>query len=147
MLYGANILKHIKKQQIQTLGKRYLPLDNLLFNELPIILMEQKNKQKMKSIKNVHNVLFWDYKKDTYINPTEINSWLRRINEKYRICKEDNLTTHKLRHTAITHWRELGMPIEVIQYLAGHVEGSDITSNVYIDTSFNFVKNTLNKIS
>ena len=52
-----------------------------------------------------------------------------------------------MRHYAITYWSELGIPQRVIQYLAGHIEGSTITENVYIDTSFSFVKNTLNKIS
>lgn len=126
-------------------GKRFLPTDNIIFNEISNIINEEKNK-KIKSIKNIHNVLFWDYDNDAFVTPSQINSWLNRINKKYHIC-EGSLSTHRLRHNAITHWMELGMPMEVIQYLAGHIEGSDITSKVYIDTSFDFVKNTVSKIS
>ena len=94
--------------------------------------------------------MFWDYQKDCFITPVEINSWLSRLETKYHILDEDDdekLTTHRMRHYAITYWSELGIPQRVIQYLAGHIEGSTITENVYIDTSFSFVKNTLNKIS
>lgn len=126
-------------------GKRVLPTNNFLFSEISNIINEEKDK-KIKSIKNIHNVLFWDYDNDTFVTPSQINSWLNRINEKYNICK-GSLSTHRLRHNAITYWMELGMPMEVIQYLAGHVEGSDITSKVYIETSFDFVKNTVSKIS
>ena len=48
-----------------------------------------------------------------------------------------------MRHYTITYWSEIGIPRRVIQYLAGHVEGSDITDDIYIDTSFDFVKSTL----
>ena len=36
--------------------------------------------------------------------------------------------------------------MSVIQYLAGHIEGSNITGDVYIDTRQNFVKNELKKV-
>lgn len=130
-------------------GKRFLPLDNPIFAEIADIIKEEKTK-KVKSIKNVYNVLFWDYKNDTFISPKEINCWLSRLESKYNILdKEDkeNLTTHRIRHYAITHWAEMGIPKRVIQYLAGHVDGSTITENVYIETSFDFVKSTLCKIS
>ena len=39
------------------------------------------------------------------------------------------------------------MDLNVIQYLAGHVEGSKITEETYIDTTFDYVKATLNRIS
>lgn len=130
-------------------GQRFLPLDNPIFAEIADIIKEEKAK-KVRSINNIHNVLFWDYKNDTFISPKELNSWLDRLEAKYHILdKEDteNLTTHRMRHYAITYWSELGIPQKVIQYLAGHVEGSTITDEVYIDTSFDFVKDTLCKIS
>lgn len=130
-------------------GQRFLPLDNPIFSEIADIIKEEKAK-KFKSINNVHNVLFWNYEKDFFVTPSEINSWLDRLEAKYHILDKDDeekLTTHRIRHYAITHWAELGIPKRVIQYLAGHVEGSDITDDVYIDTSFDFVKNTLCKIS
>ena len=91
-----------------------------------------------------------NYKTDFFITPAEITSWLNRLEEKYHILDKndpENLTTHRIRHYTITHWAELGIPKRVIQYLAGHIEGSNITEEVYIDTSFDFVKNTLSKIS
>lgn len=130
-------------------GQRFLPLDSPIFSRIADIIKEEKAK-KIKSINNIHNVLFWDYQKDRFITPSEVNSWLDRLEAKYHILDEDddqNLTTHRMRHYAITYWAELGIPQRVIQYLAGHVEGSTITENVYIETSFNFVKNALSKIS
>ena len=55
------------------------------------------------------------------------------------------LHNHKLRHTRITRWKEAGMDMEAIQYLAGHVEGSEITNKVYIDVSENFAFEQLEK--
>jgi len=126
-------------------GQRFLPLSSSLFSEIVDILNEEKSK-KVISIKNTHNLLFWDYDNQFFITPSEINSWLYRITKKYKISTQ-RIPTHRLRHYAITHWSELGIPLNVIQYLAGHVEGSSITSDVYIDTSFDYIKNTLSKIS
>ena len=130
-----------KKTQIDN-GQRYLPLDNELFIGLDEIIKEECTKK----ISNIYNLLFWDYKKNTFITPSEINSWLYRLNKKYNIC-EDKLTTHKLRHTALTYWNEKDIPLRVIQYLAGHVEGSEITDDVYIDINFDYVKNKLKEVS
>ncbi len=124
-------------------GERYLPLDNYLFKNLIQII---NRPQKVSSISNIHNLLFWNFEKDTYISPNEVNSYLNRINKKYNISKEI-LSTHRLRHTALTRWREAGMELNVIQYLAGHVEGSRITEETYIDTSLAYVKTVLNRIS
>ena len=79
-----------------------MPLDNNLFSELVDIIEEQCNKK----VKNIYNLLFWDYAKNTFITPSEVNSWLKRLNAKYHICTLE-LTTHRLRHTALTHWKEL----------------------------------------
>ena len=131
-----------KRTQIDE-GERYLPLDNYLFKNLIQII---NRPQKVSSISNIHNLLFWNFEKDTYISPNEVNSYLNRINKKYNISKEI-LSTHRLRHTALTRWREAGMELNVIQYLAGHVEGSRITEETYIDTSLAYVKTVLNRIS
>lgn len=126
-------------------GQRFLPLSSPLFSEIVDIIKEESRK-KVKSISNTHNLLFWDYEDNFFVTPNEIDSWLDRLNLKYRIC-EGSLTSHRLRHYSITHWRELGIPLEVIQYLAGHKDGSTITSEVYIDTSFDFVQKVLDGIS
>lgn len=125
-------------------GQRFLPLGTPLFSELLDILKKERQIRKVISINNVHKVIFWDDKKDTFITPSEINSWLLRLNKKYNICK-GNLTTHRIRHTAISFWNELGIPLPVIQYLAGHVEGSDITQESYIDISTDYVINMLSQ--
>lgn len=122
-------------------GERYLPLKNKLFSELISIIEEQKSK----GINNSYNLLFWNYKNQKFISPNEVNSWLSRINKKYNIC-EGSLSTHRLRHTALTYWNELGLPLRVIQYFAGHVEGSSVTNRNYIDVSLEFSTEALNKI-
>lgn len=127
-------------------GKRFLPLDNRLFIGILDIIKEEK-KKKIISINNVHNVLFWDYKKDSFISPSQVNSWLNRIDKKYHICENGILSTHRLRHYALTHWRNEGVPLDVIQYLAGHSKGSNITKAVYIDNSLDYVRKSLDKIS
>ena len=141
VIMGKHTKTYNKKTQIDE-GQRYLPLDNNLFSELIDIIEEQCNKK----ITNIYNLLFWDYKKNTFVTPGEINSWLKRLNAKYHICTSE-LTTHRLRHTALTHWKEIGIDLSAIQYLAGHVEGSDITENVYIETSLDFVKKQIANIS
>lgn len=139
-ILGEHTKTFNKETQIDR-GQRFLPLDNELFSELPEIIQEQCNKK----IQNIHNLLFWDYKNNTFITTGEINSWLKRLNDKYHISRKV-ITTHRLRHTAITHWKEIGLDLSAIQYLAGHIQGSDITEDVYIDTSLDFVKKELKKI-
>ena len=141
VILGEHTKTYNKKTQIDE-GQRYLPLDNSLFCELVNIIEEQCDKK----IQNIYNLLFWDYEKNTFITPSEVNSWLKRLNAKYNICTLE-LSTHRLRHTALTHWKEIGIDLSAIQYLAGHVEGSDITASVYIETSLDFVKEQVAKIS
>ena len=116
-------------------GVRNFPIND----EIKIILDEQINGK----ISNIYGLLFWDYEKNTFISPKEINAWLRRLNTKYKISK--TLHNHRLRHTRITRWKEAGMDMNAIQYLAGHVEGSEITNKVYIDVSEKFAFDQLEK--
>ncbi len=141
VILGEHTKTYNKKTQIDE-GQRFLPLNYNLFSELIDIIEEQCNKK----IINIYNLLFWDYEKNTFITPSEVNSWLKRLNAKYNISKLE-LSTHRLRHTALTYWKELGIDLSAIQYLAGHVEGSDITEGVYIETSLEFVKKEMSKIS
>lgn len=128
---NGNIIigKHTKTYNPETgidEGERYFPTSKELieiFNEL------LSNK-----ILNIHKLLFWDYEKNTFITYNEVNSWLERINQKYKIC-DGKLHNHRLRHDRLTQWIESGMDIRAVQYLAGHIEGSDVTDNVYIDIS------------
>ena len=140
IVLGKHTKTFNKRTQIDG-GQRFLPLNTPLFADLLEIIEEQKNRK----ITNIKNLLFWDYDKNTFISPREINSWLLRLNTKYNICK-GNLSSHKLRHTALTNWRNIGVPLPAIQYLAGHAEGSKITNEVYIDTSLEYVEEQLQKI-
>ncbi len=118
-------------------GERYFPINA----ELNEIIREQLSKK----VTNIYKLLFWDYKNNTFISGSEINSWLDRINKKYNISSK-RIHNHRLRHDRITQWKEAGMDMEAIQYLAGHVEGSTITTDVYIDVSQEYAFDELKKI-
>ena len=109
-------------------------------------LREIIQKQFDKKITNIYNLIFWDYEKNTFISNGEINSWLERLNKKYNITNKP-LSTHVLRHTRITRWKEAGVDMKVIQYWAGHVEGSNITDDVYVSLTDEFIKKELTKIN
>lgn len=103
------------------------------------------NEQLRSKITNIHKLLFWDYKDNTFVSYHEINSWLKRLNKKYKISSLE-LTSHILRHTYITRLREAGVDMKIIQYLVGHVEGSSITDDVYTSVSKEFIENELKKL-
>ena len=119
-------------------GKRTFPMNN---NVKQIINKILKNK-----ITNINNLLFWDYKKDFFVTPSEINSYLKRINKKYNITFS-SIHSHKLRHTFITRCVESGMSQKAIQTLVGHVKGSSITLDVYTSVSNDFMIKELEKIN
>ncbi len=118
-------------------GKRFFPISS---KEIKQIINEQLSQK----VTNIYNLLFWDYDKNDFISEREVNAWLRRINKKYNISKE-NLHNHRLRHDRITQWKEAHIDMDAIQYLAGHITGSNITEDVYIDTSADFAFNELKK--
>jgi len=137
---GSRIIgKHTKTYNKETgidEGIRYFPINselNKIFNE-----------ELSKNITNIHNLIFWDYQKNTFINGNEINSWLKRLNQKYNIS-DKSLHNHRLRHDRITQWKEQGLDMKVIQYLVGHIEGSTVT-DTYIDISQEFAFNEFKKI-
>ncbi len=116
-------------------GERNFPIDE----ELEDII----NNQLSLKIVNMYGLLFWDYENNTFINPRRVNDWLESINKKYKISKKQ-LHNHRLRHDRITQWKEAGIDISAIQYLAGHVENSNVT-DVYIDVSQEFAFEQLKK--
>lgn len=136
IIIGEHTKTYNKATEIDE-GKREMPI----FNELEEIIDEELSKK----VTNMYGLLFWDYQKNTYVSKEEINAWLRRINQKYKIC-EGNLHNHRLRHDRLTQWKEQKMDIQTIQYFAGHVEGSEITEKVYIDISPEYAKEEFKKI-
>lgn len=91
-------------------GQRTIYLSNNAKKILQDILLS--------SITNIYNLIFYDYSKNTFITPNEINCYLKRINEKYKICKD--IHTHMLRHTFATRCIEAGISAKVLQKNLGH---------------------------
>lgn len=119
-------------------GERFFPLSG----ELKEIIDDQLSE----TLTNIHGLIFWNYDKNTFVTPSAVNSWLKRINKKYKIT-ENSLHNHRLRHDRITQWKESGMDLSAIQYLVGHVEDSKITTDVYIDVSKDYAFNQLQKFA
>ena len=132
--------KHTKTYNKRTgidAGKRIIFINDAV--------LEIINEQIKSGISNISGLLFWDYDNNNFISYNEINAWLRRINEKYKITKKP-LNTHTLRHTKITNMRKAGMDMKAIQYLVGHVEGSSITDDIYTTLTPEFLKQEVKKI-
>lgn len=98
-----------KTTKTQT-GKRTIFLNN---NAIPILKEILQN-----NLFNTYNLIFYDYEKNTFITPNEINNYLQRLNEKYKICS--HIHTHMLRHTFATRCIESGMQAKVLQQILGH---------------------------
>ena len=112
-ILGEHTKTYKKRKGIDN-GKRTFPMN---INVKNIVTKIIKNKTT-----NIKRLLFWNYERNTYITPNEINSYLSRINKKYNICSS-SLHSHRLRHTFITRCVENGIFHKVIQNLVGHIEG------------------------
>ena len=75
---------------------------------------------------NEYNLLFYDEK--GFITPSEVNSYLIRLNKRYNIANE--LHNHMLRHTYATRCIEAGMSVKVLQKKLGHSK-IETTLNTY----------------
>ena len=118
-------------------GKRTFPMSNKVHKLIDKILNYKTS--------NINNLLFWDYRKDFFVTPSEVNSYLKRLNDKYKITNT-SLHSHRLRHTFITRCIENGINQKVVQNLVGHVEGSSITVDVYTSITEDFMLKELEKI-
>ena len=136
VILGKHTKTYNKRTNIDS-GKRTI----IMKDEVKQIIKEQLDFK----MTNIHQLLFWDYKNNTFISYYEINSWLKRLNEKYKISKLD-LSSHVLRHSYITRLREAGVDMKIIQYLVGHVEGSSITDDIYTSVSKEFIEHELKKV-
>lgn len=119
-------------------GKRTFPMSDKVLEIIKRVLNSKTS--------NINGMLFWDYRKQYFITPCEITSYLKRLNNKYRITNS-SLHSHRLRHTFITRCVENNVQTKVIQSLVGHIKGSSITFDVYTSISNDFIAQELEKIN
>lgn len=79
-------------------------------------------------VENKNNLLFSDIRTNDIIKPHEVNSYLLRLNKKYKIAL--HLHNHMLRHTFATRCIEAGMNIKVLSKKLGH-KNIQTTLNTY----------------
>lgn len=112
----------------------------LIDNKVKDILKQSQKKQ----IANINGLIFYDNAKNTYITPTEINSYLKRLNKKENITS--NLHTHMLRHTYATRCIESGMQAKALQKILGHKK-IQTTLDTYTSVFKEFSQNELEKVT
>ena len=95
------------------------------------------------NISNIENLIFWDYDKNSYITPSQVNCYLHRLNKIYKIT--DHIHTHMLRHTFATRFIEAGGSAKVLQSILGHNK-IDVTLNTYTSVLDKFSKQEVKKV-
>lgn len=116
-------------------GKRTIYLSNNAISVLKRIMLSN-------NVTNIYNLIFYDYEKNTFITPNEINCFLKRLNEKYKFC--NHIHTHMLRHTFATRCIESGMSANVLKEILGH-EKIQTTLDTYTSIFKKFNKDENNK--
>lgn len=113
----------------------------ILINDKVKSILKQAQKRQMT---NINGLLFYDNEKNTYITPSEINSYLKRLNKKENITS--NLHTHMLRHTYATRCIESGMQAKALQKILGHKK-IQTTLDTYTSVFKEFSQNELEKVT
>lgn len=113
----------------------------ILINDKVKEILKQAQKRQMT---NINGLLFYDNAKNTYITPSEINSYLKRLNKKENIAS--NLHTHMLRHTYATRCIESGMQAKALQKILGHKK-IQTTLDTYTSVFKEFSENELEKVT
>ena len=113
----------------------------ILMNYKVKSILKQAQKRQMT---NINGLLFYDNEKNTYITPSEINSYLKRLNKKENITS--NLHTHMLRHTYATRCIESGMQAKALQKILGHKK-IQTTLDTYTSVFKEFSQNELEKVT
>ena len=113
----------------------------ILINDKVKEILKQAQKRQMT---NINGLLFYDNAKNTYITPSEINSYLKSLNKKENIAS--NLHTHMLRHTYATRCIESGMQAKALQKILGHKK-IQTTLDTYTSVFKEFSENELEKVT
>lgn len=95
-------------------------------------------------ITNINGLLFYDNEKNDYITPSQVNSYLKRLNQKEKIA--NNLHNHMFRHTYATRCIESGMQSKALQKILGH-QKIQTTLDIYTSVFKEFTQNELEKVS